>query len=223
MKSASALFIFQINTETTLNANTVKQLAHSIKATFERCLKNQTVSVVAAIRTIFQFLATVSADTSPSPRLETHPAFISPPTPSPKPAVSPWVNPPPSASRYSAQRTQESPLISAATAKLFGKPGVTTSFQSDTVIPFPRIAGACFAGDMLVMWSDAWKLGMTSSNARLMLDRGLSGVFPSELSIRQRQVRRQLKKKGKAEKSSIIVFRVDGLLSVHPMLAAGYL
>ncbi|GAU96775.1 hypothetical protein RvY_08166-2 [Ramazzottius varieornatus] len=213
---------FQINTETTLNANAVKQLTHSIKGAFERCLKNQAVSVVAGIRTVIQFLANLSADTSPSPRLEIHPAFISPPTPSPKPAVSPWVNPPPSASRYAAQRTQESPLISAATAKLFGKPGVTTSFQSDTVIPFPRICGACFAGDKLVMWSDAWKLGMSSGGARVMLDRGMSGIFPSELSIRQRQVRRQLKKKGKAERSSIVVYKVDGLLSVHPLLAAGY-
>ena len=207
--------------ETTLNAVSIRQISQTLNDTFTRCLKNQSISVVPAIRSVMQFLGTLSTDASPSPRLEPHPVFVSPPAQQPPLATSAGatfkVGAP--TSRFSVQRV-ESPLISAATAKLFGNPAV--SFHTDTVIPFPRICGLCFAGDKLLMWSDHWKLG-NGGGTKSTLSGNLNGIFPSELSSRQRQVRKALKKKGKPERPTVTIYNVENLLSFHPVLAAKYM
>ncbi|OQV12464.1 WD repeat-containing protein 59 [Hypsibius exemplaris] len=214
---------FQVTQEsTTLNPMSVRQIGQALTDTFARCLKNQSVSVVPAIRSAMQFLGTLSTDASPSPRLDPHPVFISPPSQQPPVATSAGatfkVGAP--TSRFSVQRV-ESPLISAATAKLLGNPAAV-SFPTDTVIPFPRICGLCFAGDKLLMWSDHWKLGNSGGGTKSTLSGNLSGIYPSELSSRQRQVRKALKKKGKAERPTITIYSVENLLPFHPILAANY-
>ncbi|XP_055355079.1 GATOR complex protein WDR59-like [Paramacrobiotus metropolitanus] len=210
--------IFNLGTETTLNPIAQKQVTQVLTDIFNRCLKNQAMSLALGIRAVLQFLGTLSSDASPSPRLDGHPAFISPPARQ-QPANFKMGQP---ITRLISQRSDTySPVINAAAAKLFPAGSAPIQYSSAVPVPFPRICGAHFAGDKLVRWSDAWKLGHSTSS-KSFTERTGSMIYPSDLSNTVRQVLKPLRKKGKADKRPIVVFNVQGLLPVHPALVAHY-